>query len=170
MILLLRWFTALHMYKRLSQYAGRLESSTTFQGATDLLCPLTDVTYVEEVKHLVSVIFNCCPVWVMLFSDAGTSSLWSLWSHWRATPAPGVPIPASSSCYDRFGPQGNWLFQSGSLDGGGNWSWCNGWCEFSFKALEHKLRYNFSQLSALKWKSLCPSPFNYESNGKMLVV
>jgi len=28
MILLLRWYTALHMYKRLSQYAGSLESST----------------------------------------------------------------------------------------------------------------------------------------------
>ena len=101
MILLLRWFTALHMYKRLSQYAGRLESSTTFQGATDLLCPLTDVTYIEEVEHLVPVIFSyvwcvwCC-FWCSDFITV------ELACHWRTSPAPGVPIPASSFGNDRF--------------------------------------------------------------------
>ena len=57
-ILLLRRYTALHMYKRLSQYVGRLESSTNFQGVTDLFCPLTDVTYIEEIEHLVPGIFS----------------------------------------------------------------------------------------------------------------
>ena len=69
-------------------------------------------------------------------SDTRTSSLWSLWNHWCTTPAPGVPIPVYFCCYDRFGlarPQGTWLFQSGSLDGGESWSWCNGWCEFRLK-------------------------------------
>jgi len=45
-----------------------------------------------------------------------------------------------------------------------------GWCEFSFKALKYKLRCNFSQLSALKQKSLHPFPFDCELNGRMLVV
>ena len=53
---------ALHLYKRLSQYVGRLESSTNFQGLTDLLCPFTDITYIEEIEHLLPVIFNCCLV------------------------------------------------------------------------------------------------------------
>jgi len=78
MILLFRRYTALHKYKRLSQYDGRLESSTNSQGVTDLLCPLTDVPYVEEIEHLVPVIFSY--VWCVcdVVSDAGTSSLWSL--------------------------------------------------------------------------------------------
>jgi len=36
-ILLFRRYAALHVYKRLSQYARRLVSSTNFQGLTDLL-------------------------------------------------------------------------------------------------------------------------------------
>ena len=77
MVLLFRRYTAVHMYKRLSQsmvyscshvqetiseYVGRLESSTNFQGLTDLLCPLTDVAYIEDIDHLPPVIFNSCPV------------------------------------------------------------------------------------------------------------
>jgi len=60
---ILLWrYIAFHMYKRLSQYVRRLESSICFQGVTDLLCSLTDVTYIEEIKHLLPVIFNCCSV------------------------------------------------------------------------------------------------------------
>ena len=60
--ILLRRYTAFHMYKGLSQYVRRLESSTNFQGVTDILCSFTDVTYIEEIKHLLPVIFNCCSV------------------------------------------------------------------------------------------------------------
>jgi len=82
-------------------------------------------------------------------SDAGTSSLWNLWSYWHTTPAPGAPVPASSCCYNRFGLpscQGTWLLQSGSLDGGGSSSWCSDWCEFSFETPKYKPRCTFSQV------------------------
>ena len=58
MILLFRRYTSLQMCKKLSQYAERLESSINFPGVTDLLCPLTDVTYLEEAEHLVPGIFS----------------------------------------------------------------------------------------------------------------
>ena len=61
----------LFLYKRLSQYVTRLESSTNFQGVTDLLCLLTDVTYMEEIEHLLPIIFNYCPVCVILFLIQG---------------------------------------------------------------------------------------------------
>ena len=60
----------LFLYKRLSQYVTRLESITNFQGVTDLLCLLTDVTYMEEIEHL-PIIFNYCPVCVILFLIQG---------------------------------------------------------------------------------------------------
>jgi len=78
MILLLRMCTVLHFYKRLSPYVGRLGSSANFQGVTDLLCPHTEVTYIEDVEHLsvchLQLLSGMCDV----ISDAGTSSLWSL--------------------------------------------------------------------------------------------
>ena len=96
-------------------------------------------------------------------SDTGTSSLWSLIVKSLAY---NTCSRCSNSCFllllwqVRSGQTpGTWLLQSGSLDGGEGWSWCNGWCEFSFKALKYKLRCNFSQLSALKQKSLCPHTF-----------
>ena len=70
-ILLLRMHTVLHFYKRPSQYAGRLGSSTNFQEVTDLLCLHTEVTYIEAVEHLLSVIFNYCLVCVMTFLMQG---------------------------------------------------------------------------------------------------
>ena len=65
MILLLTRYTVLHLYKRLSHYVGRFESSTNFQGVTDLLCPLTYVTYIEEVENFLPVIFSCFLVCVI---------------------------------------------------------------------------------------------------------
>ena len=64
MILLLRRNTVLHLYKSLSQYVGRLESSTNFQGVTDLLFSLADIAYIQEVEHHLPVLFSCCPVCV----------------------------------------------------------------------------------------------------------
>ena len=66
MILLLRRNTVLHLYKSLSQYVGRLESSTNFQGVTNLLYSLTDVAYIQEVEHHLPLLFSCCPVCVCL--------------------------------------------------------------------------------------------------------
>ena len=71
MILLLRMCTVLHFYKRLAPYVGRLGSSANFQGVTDLLCPHTEVTYIEDVEHLLSVIFSYCLVCVMSFLMQG---------------------------------------------------------------------------------------------------
>ena len=83
-------------------------------------------------------------------SDTGTSSLWSLWIYWCTTSAPGVPIPGSSCCYERFGlawQQGTWLLQSGSLDGVRvEVNIMNGWCELSFETPKYEPRYHFFQL------------------------
>jgi len=68
--------------------------------------PFTDVKYVyiRVVEHAASVCHlqllsgACGEVY-----DAGSHHIQSLENHWHITPIPGIPIPASSSCYDRFG-------------------------------------------------------------------
>ena len=72
--------------------------ATNSQWVMDLLYPLTGANYIRDVEPATSVCYlqlssSVCDV----VCDAGTSSLWSLESHWHTTPSSWY-----SSCFLLF--------------------------------------------------------------------